>query len=314
MASLNTYDLKGNKQSFANWISNLSPTDTPFASMIGKEKVDQTQYTWQTDSLSKPINTGFQEGSAFALTAGAATTEHTNFTQILRKVVRIADTAKAVSLYGRASEKAYQMEKAGKELKRDLEVTMLSDQTGTIGSSGTASLFTGAFGLVAAKDAKDTDTGAVVHSEVETDSGDTFTVEDLFNLTYNLYLVGAKANKVMVHPKHMGIFADLVGFSKNLHTHRMFDNVDTKFNLHIGKVRDSLGQEFDIIPNRYMPVDTVFVFNEKDWTQMVLREPATTELAKNGSAEKHMIEMEVGLRHRNPFASGLLVLKKKVTP
>ncbi|MGL5579421.1 MAG: SU10 major capsid protein, partial [Cetobacterium sp.] len=46
----------------------------------------------------------------------------------------------------------------------------------------------------------------------------------------------------------------------------------------------------------------------KDWDQMVLREPTKTKLAKVGSSERYMIELEVGLRHRNPFASGILKL------
>ncbi|MFW3388591.1 UNVERIFIED_CONTAM: DUF5309 family protein, partial [Kocuria sp. CPCC 205274] len=67
--------------------------------------------------------------------------------------------------------------------------------------------------------------------------------------------------------------------------------------------------EFKLIPNRFMPADKVFIFDPSDWTQMVLRAPQRTKLAKTGSFEKWMIEMEVGLRHRNPFASGILTFK-----
>ncbi|MGL5014217.1 MAG: SU10 major capsid protein, partial [Bacteroidales bacterium] len=48
---MNSYDLKGNKLSFANWISNISPTETPFCSMTGKEAINQTKFQWQTDIL-----------------------------------------------------------------------------------------------------------------------------------------------------------------------------------------------------------------------------------------------------------------------
>lgn len=313
MATLKTYDLKGNKQSFANWISNLSPTETPFSSMIKKEKVDQAQYSWQVDRLSAPINTGFQEGSTFVFAARTGTEVKTNFTQIFRQVVKVSDTTKKIGLYGRASELAYQMEKKSREMKRDLEVTMFENDVGNIGTNVKASTFTGVFGLIAAKSVADADTGAIVHKEHEYANGTpaTFGIEQIFDLTYNLYLAGAKADKIMVHPSHMGVFANLVGFTNTLQAHRLFDNVDTKVNMHVGKLRDPLGQEFTIIPNRFIPTDKVFIFNENDWTQMVLREPTKTELAKTGSAEKHMLEMEVGLRHRNPYASAVLVLKEK---
>ena len=35
MTTLVSYDLKGKKLSFANWISNMSPSETPFTSMTG---------------------------------------------------------------------------------------------------------------------------------------------------------------------------------------------------------------------------------------------------------------------------------------
>lgn len=313
MTMLQTFDLKGNKQSFANWISNLSPCETPFISMIPKEKVDQVQYSWQTDALSAAAvaTTSIKEGSVAVATKPSATTVVTNFTQIYRKAVRVSDTTKKVSLYGRSSELSYQMEKAGMEIKRDLESALLtSTNTGRPGTAGAHGIASGVQKLVATLGAIDGDTGAVVHKVVQYGNGahiPKFTQVQVFDMTYNLYLAGSRANKVMVHPMHMAIFSDWI--SANIvtpHVHRMFDGMETKFNSHVSSFRDPLGQVFDIIPNRYMPKNQLFFFNEKDWTQMILRAPEKVELAKNGSSEKHMIEMEVGLRHRNPFASGIL--------
>ena len=311
MTMLKTFDLKGNKQSFADWISNLSPCETPFTSMIGKEQVDQTQYSWQTDRLAQPSNTAVNEGSLVVIAKPGSTTVHTNFTKIFRKAVRVADTAKKVALYGRASELAYQMEKAGMEIKRDLEHYMLnSREAGAPGTATVAGKFSGVQKLVAASTDTDADTGAKVHKIVSYAAGAhpvKFTQVQVFELTYNLYLAGARANKVMVHPSNMYIFSDWIGENAlTPHVHRMFDGMDTKFNAHVSTFRDPLGQVFEIIPNRYMPVNQLFFFHEADWTQMVLRTPEKIELAKNGSSEKHMIEMEVGLRVRNPFCSGIL--------
>ncbi|MGL4352732.1 MAG: SU10 major capsid protein [Aeromonas popoffii] len=320
MTMLKTFDLRGNKLSFAEWISNLSPCETPFISMIGKEKVDQTQYSWQTDALAKaaaPADT-VKEGSLVTFAKPKATEVHTNFTQILRKAVRVSDTTKKVSLYGRSTELGYQLEKAGMEIKRDLESMILNSKAaprpGTAANHGIAG---GVQHLVATVGAADADTGAVVNKVVQyTDANAVkFTQVQVFDMTYNLYLVGSKANKVMVHPMHMHIFSDWIGANAvTPHVHRMFDGMDEKYNAHVSTFRDPLGQVFEIIPNRYMPKNQLFFFNESDWTQMILREPAQIELAKNGSSEKHMIEMEVGLRHRNPFASGILEFNETNKP
>ena len=59
-----SYDQNGKKLSFANWISVLSPQDTPFVSMTGKESINQTIFSWQTDALaSVDGNNAHVEGS-----------------------------------------------------------------------------------------------------------------------------------------------------------------------------------------------------------------------------------------------------------
>ncbi|MGL5013931.1 MAG: SU10 major capsid protein [Bacteroidales bacterium] len=330
MTMLKTFDLKGNKQSFASWISNLSPCETPFTSMVNKQSVDQVQYSWQTDRLAAAgkdyagtalglVKEGSKVDFSTAIGVGESSAKptevHHNFTQILRKVVRVSDTTKKIALYGRASELSLQMEKAGMEIKRDLEFMMLNqDDVGQIGTSAQAGRFAGFFPLVAAKDAVDGDTGAIVHKVVTYADANAvkFTKAQVFDLTLQLYIAGSKANKIMLHPMHMHVFSDWIsnantgGAVASPHVHRMFDGLDNKFNVHVAKVRDPLGQEFTLIPNRFMPKNRLFFFNESDWTQMILRAPEKVELAKNGSSEKFMIEMEVGLRHKNPFASGIL--------
>lgn len=309
MATLTSYDLNGKKLSFANWISNLSPTDTPFVSMVGKEAVQQTLFQWQTDTLAAPnASNAVVEGAAAVDGTTANTSVKTNVTQILRKVVKVSDTANALANYGRGRELQYQMEKAGKEIKRDLEVILLSAQVRADGDASTARKTAGFQSLIAASGAADPDTGAIVN-KTSAASG-VFTEAELFDLTYQLYLAGSSANIIMFHPKHASFFSSLQEKSgAGANRMRMFTNVDTEVNLHVSTLVDPLGQEFKLIPNRFMPQDAIYFFDPSDWTQMVLRAPSREKLAKDGSYEKWMIEMEVGLRHRNPYASGVLIVK-----
>jgi hypothetical protein len=307
--TLVSYDLNGKKLSFANWISNLSPTETPFVSMTGKEAINQTLFQWQTDTLETAnANNAVVEGSAAEAPVRSSTTVLSNVTQILRKVVRVSDTANALANYGRGQELQYQMEKAGKEIKRDLEVALLRNGAKVDGSGTVARKTAGFKALVAAKDAADPDTGAVVHKE--TAASGVITEAELFDLTYNLYLSGSNANIIMFHPKHASFFASLMETpAAGANRMKMFDGQDTKFNQYVSTVVDPLGQLFKLIPNRWMGEADVYFFTPSDWTQMVLRAPQRTKLAKDGSYEKWMVEMEVGLRHRNPYASGILSIK-----
>lgn len=340
MAILTSYDLKGKKDSFANWISNLSPTDTFFCSVTKKEQVNNTLFQWQTAALAKASADNAQVESSNAV-AGAinVTKVHSNVTQILRKAVEVTDTADALSNWGRGKELAYQMELSGKEIKRDLELILLGlnnagDTNKATGDAGTKGDIeddgtdakaagkarkTRSFGNLVADisstasapnanhtgTCKDTDTGAVVH--MKTGTANTLTEEQLFDITYNLYLAGSDANTIMFHPKHASFFSSLmeVGAQRG----KLIANMDTELNKFVGSVIDPLGQQYALVPNRYMPTDAIYYFNPSDWTQMILRAPQKVTLAKKGSSERYMIEMELGLRHKNPFASGILELK-----
>jgi len=312
---MTTYDLNGKKLSFANWISNLSPVETPFVSMTGKEGVVQTTFQWQTDRLPAiDLNNAQVEGSKPTIADVIKTEVKTNNTQILRKVAQVSDTANVVAAYGRGKELQYQLEKAGLEIKRDLELAFLANGAATVGNSSTARKTAGFKGLVSdSATASDQDFNSA-HADPDTGAKVAFKngnanlrLEEVFNMTYQLYLANSKANVIMFHPKHAEFFANLVegvnGVDGRL---RVFANGEDSLNFEVNTVIDPLGQKFALMPNRHMPEDYLYFFNPSDWTQMVFRAPTRTKLAKEGSFEKWMIEMEVGLRHRNPYASGVL--------
>ncbi|MGL5015512.1 MAG: SU10 major capsid protein [Bacteroidales bacterium] len=311
MAVLKSFELNGNKQSLANWISNLSPCDTPFSSMIGKQGINESQYSWQTDALAPPTKELHEDGSVVEFQPRESTAIHTNFTSTLRKVVSVTETAMALSLRGRNDEFKYQLQKASKEMKRDLEFMNLGTDKGRVGTHNKASRFSGFLNLCAPINGVDPDTKAITTKEVifHDLNGPWFTLKQIFEITYGLYMSGSKADKIMFHPKHVQIFSDVIGFNEeDAQVYRLFDTMDTKMNMQVAKIKDPLGRVYILIPNRFMPENKVYIFNESDWTQTVLRSPQRSLLGKTGSSETQLVEMEVGLRHRHPYASGVLSL------
>ncbi|MGL5016107.1 MAG: SU10 major capsid protein [Bacteroidales bacterium] len=325
-----SYDLKGKKLSFADWITNLSPTETPFVSMIGKEAISQTKFQWQTDKIPAPRFNAEFEGSVPGFDETFSTQVITNTTQIFRRAVSVSDTANVVAYYGRGKEIGYQMEKAGLELKRDIEVALLtntniagSDPQSTeagksdMGQGHTNNLAgktSGFVGLCLKEDQADKDTGAKTHVKLTADPADSITEKALFDMTYNLYLANSNANVIMFHPKYAHFFTAMIEQSAAAsavsgNRMKMFDSMDDTYNAEVDTIIDPLGQKYALVPNRHMPEKHVFFFNPSDWTQMVLRAPKKIQLAKVGSSEEWMIECELGLRHRNPAASGVIVLK-----
>lgn len=306
MATMQTYDLNGKKLSFANWISNLSPTETPFVTMTSKEAVAHTKFQWQVDYLNPIMSHAHLEGEDvdFTTQPRLVTEVKENYTQILRKTLKVSETSNMIATYGRGRELAYQMEKSAQALKRDLEAIFLSDQVAAAGSSLLARKTACFQALVAPKDAKMPDTEAVVH--FDSAAVGVIDFEDVKKMFFNLFLANNKADLVMFHPKHAKLFAGLVEAEGNTH---LFDGDNKAFSYYVSTIVDEFGREYKLIPNRFMPEDAIYFFNDKDFTQMVLRAPQRIKLAKEGSFEHWMIEMEVGLRLDNPFAAGVLKAK-----
>jgi hypothetical protein len=105
--------LQGLREDLAEWISNLSPTDTPFTSNVGRGTADAVYHEWQTDSLAAPntANAQYQGDDIATFTPASVTQRLGNRTQISRKEVIISGTVDAVNKAGRRTELAYQMTK-----------------------------------------------------------------------------------------------------------------------------------------------------------------------------------------------------------
>ena len=135
--SYETFDSNNKREDLANVIYNISPTETPFMSSIGTGSASGTKHEWQTDSLAAAAANLVIEGDDSPSRALTATSRLLNYTQISTKPVVVTGTQEVVNKAGVTSEMAYQIAKAGKELKRDMELDMTGKQAAAAGSSGT---------------------------------------------------------------------------------------------------------------------------------------------------------------------------------
>lgn len=295
-----SYDMHGIKEEFANWVSNIDPVDVPFTSMISKFTVKNTTFNWQEDHLATNDATNAAvEGSDASNWTPTPTEVITNFTQIMRKVIMVSDTANAVSSHGREKELFYQLKKAAKEIKRDQEtVFLLKDQAkradkGSTGSAGGSDANAGRHTASLGNMIDDSMKATMAVGEFE---------KGLFDLTEKLYTAGSDANIIMFHPSDASKFAALQEVTDL--RHRIFEN-SKEFVKQVNSITDPLGQTFKVMPNRWLPENTCYIFNPSDISTAVLRAPQQIRLNKTGSSEKYMIEQEVGLRLNNAKAAAV---------
>lgn len=134
-----TYDAVGNRETLADMIYMITPSKTPFMSLIGRKSVQGIKPEWQTDALATPSTSNNQpEGNEWEFDAITPTTRVGNYCQISEKGIVISETQEKVLKAGRTSEMAREIRKRGQELKTDMEVTLLSNQASSAGSGNGA--------------------------------------------------------------------------------------------------------------------------------------------------------------------------------
>jgi len=134
-----TYSAVGIREDLSNIIYNISPMDTPFMSSVGKGSCDNTLFEWQTDELAAAAANQQLEGDdSMNALAVAEPRRLQNYAQISYKAVQTSGTAEAVDFAGRKSSQAYQLAKRAKEIKRDMEKMLLSEDLAVSGATGTA--------------------------------------------------------------------------------------------------------------------------------------------------------------------------------
>lgn len=147
--TIQTMTRVGNREDLDNIISNISPTDTPFLTAIGMDKAAAVYTEWQTDSLvSANADNKTIQGDDLSNENRPATTRLGNYTQIFKKVVGTSTTQQAVTAAGRSNEHSYQLAKAGKELKRDMEARFLGNYAAVPPAAGTPGESAGALAFL----------------------------------------------------------------------------------------------------------------------------------------------------------------------
>lgn len=135
-----THQAIGDREDLSDFITNISPEETPAYDRLGSVGASAVLHEWQLDSLAAATSNAQVEGKLFSATAITPTVRLSNRAQIFTKEFTISDIQEVVNKAGRAKESAYAMVKAAKELKRDVEWTFWNtgiDATGAAGGAGT---------------------------------------------------------------------------------------------------------------------------------------------------------------------------------
>lgn len=311
MATYQTYTSIGQREDLSDVIYTISPTDTPFLSSVGKGKATATNHEWQTDALASASLSNFAvEGDTASDATIAVTTRIGNKTQISQKTVKISGTLEAVDKAGRKSEKAYQLAKASAEIKRDMEVTLLSNQISTNGSSSSARKLGGLQAWLATNYSGGTSGVAGASGSTARTNGTNRTgTEDIMKAVIkSVYSAGGNPKVLMVNPGHKQLVSTFAGIAAQ----RFMAPADAPTTI-IGAA-DMYMSDFgtiSVVPNRFMTStngcdDSMFILDTDMASVAYLRPFQTNELAKTGDAEVTQLLVEYTLQVNNEAAHGIV--------
>jgi hypothetical protein len=302
-----TGDAIGIREDLTNVIYNISPTDTPFMSNIGRTKATNTLHEWQTDELDAvDTDNAVAEGDdVTSFDAVDPTVRMQNSVQISRKTVIIAGTLEKVDKAGRKSELAYQIAKRGKELKRDMESICLSNQA-AVGSGvrKTGSLLAFVKTNVSMGGTGANPTYTTYPNATRTDGTQRdFTETLLKDVVQQVYTQGGSPSILMVGPVNKQKVSAFAGIAA-----QRYNAQGAKPSTIIGAA-DIYVSDFgnlSIVPNRFQRERDAHVIDPEYVDVMYLRSFRQEKLAKTGDAEKRMLLVEWGLKVKQEKALGLV--------
>jgi len=311
MTQFRTYAAIGMREDLSDVIYNISPTDTPFMSTVGKTKATAVYHEWQTDSLAAAAANAAVEGADASTATLSPTTRVGNRTQISQKTIGVTGTLEAVDKAGRKSEKAYQLAKASSEIKRDMEFTFLSN---TVQSNGTAGSTARVLGGLQTWLATNGDfgsggsAGASGTTARTNGTNRTFTETELKTVIKEVFESGGSPKILMVTPAHKQTVSAFAGIAAQ----RYMAPSDAPTTI-IGAADIYLSDfgSVSVVPNRFMVSgnsanEVAFVLDPEYAAVAYLRPFFTNELAKNGDSDRTQLLVEYTLEVRNEAAHGII--------
>ena len=300
-----SYTSIGTREDLSNVIYNISPSDTPFMSMVGRGKATNTLHEWQTDAIDAVAANARVEGDEYTYSAVTPTVRLNNQTQISSKTVIVAGTQMATNNAGRDSEMAYQLAKHSKGLKRDMESALTGKVARAAGNTSTARTLGGYETWPTSNVSRGGGSPAGSGAGSGAAPVDAATKRDLTEallktVIQSCYTNGGEPTVLMVGPVNKG---KVSAFTGRASARQMIDA--TKIQAAADLYSSDFG-DFKVIPNRFSREQTAYVIDPEFWKVVYLRDFKQEEVAKTGDAIKRALLVEYTLQASNQASSGVI--------
>lgn len=272
-----------------------------------------TYHEWEMDTLIAATNVPQIEGNDAAFTTITAPTRAGNYCQITKKQFLISGTTEAVSKAGRAREAARQTVKQMRELKNDMEYSIVRNAASSAGGSATARSSAGMESWISTNEYEATTTasattpgfsaGTVAAPTDGTTTG-AFTEARLVAALSGSWTQGGDARVILTGTSQKSAMDAFAGIATR------FVNVNPGAQAAIvgaaSMYRSSYGNH-TLVLHRHVRATVVLGIDPDYWAIAFLRNPFMEQLAKTGDGTKYHMVTEWTLVSRNEKASTKVV-------
>lgn len=314
------------RESLEDVIWLLDPMDTWAASNLPRgEKPGNVYHEWLADTLAGATANRQIEGDDAAFSTANPAQRLGNYCQISRKTFLVSGTLEEVKKAGRRSEIARLGTKLMKELKRDIENALVTNQASSAGGSGTARSSAGIESWIAGPTAATAGTAAnvvaatssaasattpgfasgVVASPTDGTTTGALTEGQLKAALQGAWEEGGDPRVILVGAQQKKAIDSFTGIAT-----RQVDVSPRAEATIIGAANmyvTEFGSPHMVVLSRYVRSSVVLCIDPDYWAVSYLRAPFTETLAKTGDGEKRQLIAEYTLVCRNPAASSKVV-------
>ena len=302
--TLQTYQSSNNAENVTEIVMNIDPVETPLLTLAKKTTAEATYTQWPIESLSAVDTANANiEGDDATVDASTTPTLVGNYTQLMDKVASVTTTQNAIKKYGVKNEMAKQMAKKSKELKRDMETTMLLNQARVVGLAGTAQKMRSLPSWLTTNDNRGAGGADGSATAAATDGTQRAFTESLFRSTIVTAITNADdlPSVVMAGPANRAnLSSQLSGNST-----RFYELKDGTLNASISVYRSDYGP-LKLVMNRFQRERDMFFINP-DYVGVRTLEPMqSVDLARTGLTEKKQLWTNFTLEVSNEKAHAVL--------
>lgn len=306
-----TYAAKSLFEDLEDVIYNIAPTETPVMTGAGRVGVKAVLHEWSMDGLAAAVSTNavLEADNDPSFPSITQVTRVGNYNQISRKLVIVGGTVEAVDKAGRKSEEAYLLSLRSAEIKRDMEMTINSNQGADAGNSTTARKTAGLLAWIKSNtnfyttDGADPTWTSGVPTAGRTDGGSlrAFTEAMLKDVQSQAWQAGGTGiTDLNVGPFNKGVVSGFDGIAV------LTQQTNGKAAVIIGAADVYKGDfgTLKVVPNRFQRERDALLLDYNHVSLFFLRKFRTIRLAKTGDAERMMLLVEWGLKVHNEAGIG----------